>query len=300
MGWNRFLRMGSAVASAMVIVACVPLPSPPVARNFKFAEMSAEACAQITAYVKPMRMLRECQIQPDYSCVKAKARQTADYWLLHRDAHELKDVMPTCAEDTSRDGARNQIVSARETLAHALVFMARDAAARGDKTQAAEDLARAFRLCEIMKYSDSVSLPSSLSVQLYIVEVGKQLAIDTDPRLIQAYASLPSWDECATRLAQVIKLAASYRFIESESLSTKVSKSTIALANAVETVSPTELAAQELGRAIAIDTNLEPDIRVLARMGLRRAVQLEIAVSQYGALAARQPGKSRDHWLARG
>lgn len=292
--------MGTAVSAVLVAIACVPMPTPPRVRNFKFLEMPSESQAQITAYVQPMRMLRTCEIQADFRGNASKIRQTADFWLDLFESGHLKDVPRSCAEDTSREGVRAQIFTGRENLCYALMRMARDEVAAGERVTASEDFARAFRLCEILKYADAVTLPASLAAQLNIMRSADEAGLCTEPVLRAAFATAPAWSDYANRLANVIRESATFRYIESDSLSSSLNIKALTTVNAVRSAVPTELSGQEISRMIGADKQMEPELRVLVRVSLRRAIELNTQLNKFGIRSATKAKSTQNQFLVRG
>jgi hypothetical protein len=109
----------------------------------------------ISAYIEPVKLARESFAS---SKSAATTRSVAMVWLEGNANRTLKPLLPCSPDDTLRSPIKGQILGACDSIVERLTVLANDECEGKKFTQAAQDYVLALRTCEILKYSDSVSL----------------------------------------------------------------------------------------------------------------------------------------------
>jgi hypothetical protein len=136
-----------------------PLNKP---QKYDFVKYDSKTNAKVEAYISPY--IRANQALESYNNGDSlyEIREIADLWIRRHDSGLLKDIEPVTEDDLTYDGFKRTILDTRDKLITALVS--------SNSTHTTEDIVRAYKLGEIMKYSDLISVGQSTNLQIRILE----------------------------------------------------------------------------------------------------------------------------------
>lgn len=90
---------------------------------------------------------------------RIRLREVADSWIQGAAEGRLQSLTPVHLDDFVRDGVKQQIYRANDLLVQLLVNIAQEEQAQ--PVQAAQDLVRAVKVAEVLKYSDPYAIAQS-------------------------------------------------------------------------------------------------------------------------------------------
>ncbi len=131
--------------------------------SFDTPELGATLGARVQSYVEPMRLVQRHLGKRGDLPDTANVQIVADAWIEAYRNGKLLDVPSVCAADTTNDGVRDQILTAKGTLVFHLNRISTEAQEHGDLSEAKRFAAKALIVSGIMRCSDLSSLGTSLS-----------------------------------------------------------------------------------------------------------------------------------------
>lgn len=152
--------------------------------QFEIAEYGVEWNDRITAYREPVRDALMLRAQRNLSQEKVFA--VADHWIRLRRTKQLVDVPQMVPGDGSRDGAKEQILAARDLVIYHLRRIASEKNPSTTDQVRAEALVKSILLAEVMKSADTASFNSACRVQLKSIQQLRTLPVQETPQFYLA------------------------------------------------------------------------------------------------------------------
>lgn len=118
---------------------------------------------RISAYVEPVSLTHRKLMGQDGDPSGALVREVANVWLVRYKRGELNQLPPVAAGDSTREGAKQQILCAKSCVITHLIRIGDKELNSGHPGQAHKDFTLALQLTKIMMFSDLTSLGSGLS-----------------------------------------------------------------------------------------------------------------------------------------
>ena len=131
--------------------------------SFDTPEFGATLGSRVQSYVEPMRLVQVHLGKRGALPSSKEVLTVADVWVEAYRNGKLLDIPSVCAADTTNDGVRDQILTAKGTLVFHLNRISTEAQLQGNVSEATRFAAKAFIISRIMRGSDLSSLGTSLS-----------------------------------------------------------------------------------------------------------------------------------------
>ncbi len=131
--------------------------------SYDTPEFGATLGSRVQSYIEPVRLVQVHLGRRGDLPSGNEVQTVADAWIeAYRDG-KLLDIPSVCAADTTNDGVRDQILTAKGTLVFHLNRISTEAQLQGHVSEATRFAAQAFVISRIMRGSDLSSLGTSLS-----------------------------------------------------------------------------------------------------------------------------------------
>lgn len=233
---------------------------------FPFLEMGEEAHRSISAYQEVCAHAERIPIEMDLQD-PIVVNEVKQIWLAQYRAGRLRAPVQTAFEDTSREGARQQIVTLRNRLAFAVSALARQAHAEGDYDEAIQLWKETFELYEIFKDSDLPSYTGSVAYQNSILNRLEKVSPESLQTLRNKFPSSGDWGSQRARVASLISHAAAYERDENRGASQRDLSQLVALIKHM----PFQPESYEaLRKQMIRATRRAPSLGVTSRLALER------------------------------
>lgn len=148
--WARKLVNELLVAGPFLMLAIISIRTRTNFDPWEAPRNTAEVEARVDAYVEPVRAITLLGQDPAPEAVRSVAKR----WLEAADSKRLLELPPCSYLETVRDGVKGQIVTEHNRLCMMVYGIAEAEKKAGDSDRAASDALLAYRLAEVVKYSD--------------------------------------------------------------------------------------------------------------------------------------------------
>jgi len=273
MDWKSIGKGFSGVALGACVIVLLPMPARPEARSYKVPEMLPESSRDLEAYIGPVRAVREARINGYFEGDAGRIRQASQVWIAGLRSGKLKSVPSVSELDTTRDGAKFQVVEARRVLAGALTWLARQSLKNGRPDLAAQDFAAAVEVLEAFKYSDLISLPPTLSQQNSILREATTAHLTHYHAIRESVKSLKPWKEHFDLVASAWSRATAYLNTNVDGIATGRLESGLTLASEIRAMQPSPTSIEQTNKKVSAE-NFATDQKMLLRLSLNRSVVL--------------------------
>ncbi|MBS1706238.1 MAG: hypothetical protein JST40_10215 [Armatimonadetes bacterium] len=205
------LGIGALIGASVTLLVLTKLSANQPQDSFRAPEMPRESYDQIKAYIEPVRLVD--QLGPPSEAVNPQlVRSIADRWLSLQSKGLLQSPKPCLPDDTSRDGVRLQIASARARLGIQLSYVAHQEAVQGNTKGAVQDYSTAYRVFEVFKYADLTSVTAAMGYQAVIMDSVEKLAPEDQRDFVKLTPLSESWDSALRRISQLCVVEATFDY----------------------------------------------------------------------------------------
>lgn len=175
--WARKLTNELLVAGPFLMLAIMAIKSRTNYDPWETPGNSAEVEARIDAYVKPMKVLNQALEGRD----DAKIRLVARDWLDRHLKGELRPLPPCSYVDSTREGVKGQITLAKNRLVYRLIEQSEAAQSKGDSKASVSDALLAYKVADVLKYSDFSTVYDTARAQMRIFATLEKALKDAAP-----------------------------------------------------------------------------------------------------------------------
>lgn len=136
---------------------------------------------RVLAYTAPVRAasaLANASWTPD---VAARAREAANVWIRGGDAGTLKPLLPYAYDDTMRDGVKLQVLRSAQSICNVLNEDAFREIEQKHGDAAIKDSIAAYRVMNVIKYSDFTSISMCGLIQRHSLSLMRQALATATP-----------------------------------------------------------------------------------------------------------------------
>lgn len=173
--WARKLMNELLVAGPFLMLAIISIKSRTHFDPWEAPRNPPDVEARIDAYVEPMRLAKPVLDMPPGKDRSEVLVRVASHWVELHGEGVLKPL-PLCSHvDSLRDGVKGQVVTAKNAMVSDLIVLAGTEADRGDTSLAARYGLLAFRLAEVLKYSDFSTVYDTVRGQLRVLRLCEEL-----------------------------------------------------------------------------------------------------------------------------
>ncbi len=125
---------------------------------FSFVACTPKQHNSMLAYREPCLLAGGLRSSTPRNVDVARLRTVAEVWIQQAEAGKLVALTPVDLNDFVRDGIKQEIYRTNHQMVFLLTEVGHAELKRGDAKAASEDLVRAIRLAETLKYSDPYSI----------------------------------------------------------------------------------------------------------------------------------------------
>lgn len=175
--WARKLTNELLVAGPFLMLAIMAIKSRTNYDPWETPGNPAEVESRIDAYVKPMKVLNQALEGRD----DAKIRLVARDWLDRHLKGELRPLPPCSYVDSTREGVKGQITLAKNRLVYRLIEQSEAAQSKGDSKASVSDALLAYKVADVLKYSDFSTVYDTARAQMRIFATLEKALKDAAP-----------------------------------------------------------------------------------------------------------------------
>lgn len=205
MKWVRKLVYELMVAAPFLFLAIIAVRSRLNVDPYLPVDNTPELEARISAYVQPVRNVMALGSKGPTELNPDSVRRIASEWIAAHRRGELKPLVPGYFGESVRDGIKGQVFAAKDRLTLGLLALAQQEATTGRPEQACRDYVSAYRLCQIAKFSDFMSVVDASRRQCRILDALGPLLEGAESTVRTEIASLVEPDSGA-RIAKMLAL----------------------------------------------------------------------------------------------
>ncbi len=187
--WARRLTYKLMVAAPFILMTAIAVNSRTYNDGWSTLEAGPELNERIGAYVEPARAVAALQWKGQNLATDQEVRDVANQWVIGAKLGKLKPLIPAHFGDSTEFGVKEQILSANTTLARRMQIVARNDLLDGRPLLAARDLTLTIKLCDVLKYSDLISLSALSSEQIRTLKLIDEIGPKLDRTVVRSVIS---------------------------------------------------------------------------------------------------------------
>jgi hypothetical protein len=168
--WARKLTNELLVAGPFLMLAIMAIKSRTYFDPWESPHNNAEVEARVDAFVGPMKAASKLGDYTDAS----QLRTVAQLWVDDAAPGKLKPLSLCTVVDSMRDGVKGQIVTTKNHMTSTLEELSQVELAQGNRKQALSDSLLAYRLAEVIKYSDFSTVYDTVRGQMHALKTLKE------------------------------------------------------------------------------------------------------------------------------
>lgn len=210
--WARKLTNELLVAGPFLMLAIMAIKSRTNYDPWETPRNTADVESRIDAYVKPMQTLDQALESGNSDQIRTAAK----LWIDGQEAGALRPLPPCSYVDSTRDGVKGQVTLAKNRLVYRLIELSEHHLEADQPTKALDDALLAFRVADVLKFSDFSTVYDTCRAQLRImktVETALKQAKDCQRSEIRALLA-----KCTVDLKPLNRILLQSRRLYTESL----------------------------------------------------------------------------------
>jgi hypothetical protein len=269
--WARRVVYQMMVISPFGLLAYIGLFARFSDDPFTFSEYGPEVHGRILAYTPFVAETNE-RLSRNAMPPSNHAREIATKWLKGREEEVLKSLPPISAEDSVREGIKNQAFDSKIRVLGHLNALAYGSMQAGDQAQAVEDGLLALELAEVLKYSDFLAVSLCSMEQRRVLGTLRRLDLSPElgRELRERLASLKGRQQSLDRLASLVRRNHAERRMREgrEPLSIEETRRMVAVRYMLSHDAPPQVVLTELKSSLLASTGEEAQFFSEVRLGV--------------------------------